>query len=534
MNFQKYNPYQDFRAGQEKAIQQMLDLYEKGQKIIELNAPTASGKTVSLYVFGRILEKEFGLKKIMFTSPQVALIENGNLFNLPKLVGKRNYKCRAIEGYTAEDCPFSAKDDGFSTCEKCTYRLAKYAFKNSDFGAVTFKRYLVDPSIYSETKGLVVDESSELEGQLLDNSTIDLDLNINVITKKKRISEQVPDVKQFLNNFNIKEYLIKQRDSLQISVNTSGKTCREFRRGIFDGDKRRPTKDELRRLKSRKIEYNNFHRKYVSTCNALRYINLDVPYALVTDIQEVWNDKTRRKEQAVVPTFKLLNAYVPFGDLAASLNCIVLASGTPTTELVTTKHTSVKVGHPIPVKNRLIYYDPVGSMNYQNRDKVAPLIASRIQQLHDTYCKHTIVHCGSYYIANLIYQNLPGDHVVCQEPDWREGSLEKWQKMSEGIFLSVRFEEGISLDGPSYPMNVIAKLPFPNLGDSWVESRNKLDNWQWYAMTTACLVQQACGRTTRGPNDFSETHILDGSFGPFYYRNKHLFHDWFIEAIRTK
>ena len=532
MILQKYNPYKSFRDGQEKAIQQMIDLYEKGQKVIELNAPTASGKTVSLYVFGRILEKEFGLKKVMFTSPQVALIESGNLFDLPKLVGKRNYKCRAIEGYTAEDCPFSAKDEGFVACEKCSYRLAKYAFKNSDFGAVTFKRYLVDPSIYSVTKGLVIDESSELESQLLDNSTIDLDLNVNAITKKRRPSEQLPDVKKFLSEFNVKEYLVRQRDSLQTTMNASGKSCREYRRTVFDGDKRRPTKDEMRRLKSKKMEYNIINRKYMSASNALRYIGLNVPYALVTDIQDVWNDKTRRKEHAVVSTFKLLNAYVPFGDLAASLNCVVLASGTPTTELVTTKHATVKVNHPIEANRRYIYYDPVGPMNYQNRERLTPSIASRIQQLHDTYCKHTIVHCGSYYIANLIYQNLPGDHVICQEPDWREESLEKWQKMPEGIFLSVRFEEGISLDGPNYPMNIIAKLPFPNLGDSWVNSRNKLDNWQWYAMTTACLVQQACGRTTRGPDDFSETHILDGSFGPFYNRNRQLFHNWFIEALR--
>ena len=127
---------------------------------------------------------------------------------------------------------------------------------------------------------------------------------------------------------------------------------------------------------------------------------------------------------------------------------------------------------------------------------------------------------------------MKGNHVVCQEPDWREQSLRDWQKKDEGIFLSVRYEEGLSLDGPKYPMNIIAKVPFPNLGDQWVTDRNKLDNWQWYYLTTTCLIQQACGRTTRGPDDFSETHILDGSFETLYRRNNNLFFDWFKEAIR--
>ena len=532
INFSKYNPYSSFRTGQETAISEMLDLFGSGQKIIELNAPTAAGKTACLYVFGRYLEKEQNIKKVTFTSPQVALIENGNLFDLPKLVGKRNYKCSAIKDYTAEDCPFTSKEDGFAACDRCKYRLAKQYYKDSDFGAVTFARYLADPSIYTATKVLVVDESSELEGQLLDKATISLDLDINKITTKRNIKDQLPDVQRYLTSFDIKDYLMRKKNSLQDVSKQVSKSCQDYRRAIFDSGKRRPTNQEMQKLKFIQMDYNKNFRNLTACNNALRYINSDSPYIITTDIQEVWNDKTRRKEKAIVPYFKLLNAYLPFGDLVANLDCIILASGTPTTNLVTSKHKSVIVSHPIPVDRRLIYYDPVGSMNYQNRDKLAPLMARKIQQLHDTYSKHTIVHCGSYYIANLIYQNLSGEHVICQEPDWREGSLQKWQSKQEGIFLSVRFEEGISLDGPEYPMNIVAKVPFPNLSDKWVESRNKLDNWTWYAITTACLVQQACGRTTRSPDDYSETHILDGSFGSFLSRNRQLFMPWFLEALK--
>ena len=72
MNLQKYNVYPSFRPGQEKAITQMLKSWESGNKIINLNAPTAAGKTLDLYIFGKILEKEF--KTNPYTPPPIGFL----------------------------------------------------------------------------------------------------------------------------------------------------------------------------------------------------------------------------------------------------------------------------------------------------------------------------------------------------------------------------------------------------------------------------------------------------------------------------
>lgn len=535
MNFSKYNPYgtSGFRQGQEKAIKEMLALYESGNKIISLNAPTAAGKTLDCYIFGRILEKEFGLSKIVFSSPQVALIEQGNLFDLPKLTGKRNYPCLAIDKYTAEDCPFSSKEEGFAICEDCPYRIARSKFRMQDFGATTFKRYSIDPSIYTEASVLLVDESSELPNALLDNATIDLNLSLGDITKKKIIKEQVFDIQKYLETFDVKSHLQKRETSLQGYTSKLGKQCTEYRAEVFKGG-RRPTSSETKRLKSIQQEYNKYHRDEMSCGQALRYIGLDVPYCIVTDIQETWNPMLRKKEFSPVSFFKLLDSHVPFSDLAANLDCVVLASGTPTTELITSKHKEVLVPHPISVDRRLIHYDPVGSMNMASREQTASRMAIKIKQLHDTFSRKTICHCNSFYISRIIMEHLCRlhDNIVIQERDYREKALSDWQKKDDAIFLSVHYEEGISLDGPEYPMNIICKVPFPNLADNWVAKRNLLDNWKWYSIQTASRLQQSCGRTTRGPNDYSQTFILDENFGNFYKRNTNLFFGWFREAVR--
>jgi Rad3-related DNA helicase len=53
-------------------------------------------------------------------------------------------------------------------------------------------------------------------------------------------------------------------------------------------------------------------------------------------------------------------------------------------------------------------------------------------------------------------------------------------------------------------------------------------------VSVAQAIQQAAGRCTRGPGDWSETYILDSSFEWFYRKNFKLFEDWFKDALMRK
>lgn len=55
IDIDSYNPYPSFQPGQKEAITQILGLHEDGQKIIELAAPTAGGKSLILYILGKAL-----------------------------------------------------------------------------------------------------------------------------------------------------------------------------------------------------------------------------------------------------------------------------------------------------------------------------------------------------------------------------------------------------------------------------------------------------------------------------------------------
>jgi Rad3-related DNA helicase len=192
----------------------------------------------------------------------------------------------------------------------------------------------------------------------------------------------------------------------------------------------------------------------------------------------------------------------------------------------------VKVQHPIEVARRSVTYRPVGKMTMDERFNTAKPMARVIAELHNTYNRNTLVHCGNYQIAGLLLENLSSiDHIILQDRNHRKEDLMSWMEQDDTVFLSVNYEEGIDLKGEKFPMNVICKIPFPYLGDPWIKARNDLDGWQWYNLETAVAIMQACGRTTRSLDDYSETVILDSSFGGFYNKNRTLFADWFKSAL---
>ena len=132
-----------------------------------------------------------------------------------------------------------------------------------------------------------------------------------------------------------------------------------------------------------------------------------------------------------------------------------------------------------------------------------------------------MVHCGAYNIARMLYDNMTREGrkiAILQDQKDREASKTRFLSCSEGIFLSVAYSEGLDLKGDEYPLNIIAKVPFENIGDEFIKARNANDNYKRYNLFAAVEVMQAAGRCTRTVADFSDTYILDESWKQFFGR----------------
>lgn len=525
IDYNFYNPIKNgtYRPGQREAIEQIIKAYESGRKVIELDIPTSGGKTLSLIAAGNILIHEYGFGRIIYTSPQVSLIRTGELFGLPKLVGRANYPCIGSEdfiaaGMTADDCPFTARDDGFKACGGCPYRKAKAIFKDACFGATTFSRAQIDPQILKTMEGIVIDESTELFNKLIESASLEVS-------------------KEVARSDNLYEALGQHKMVLKHQMETIKTNCMnmqsENERAI---GKKKLSKDALlKKVKRFRKEYRRTKRDMEACDRAMRYIKMGVPHAIVNDKELVYNPVKHKKEPGIVTRFKVLDATLPFREMIMGLKLVILASGTPTTSLLAkpTEYVSIKMKHPIDKSRRMIYYKPIGKMNKDSKMNTIPIMSYEIAELHNFYGRNSIVHCSSYEIAEEFRKNLEGklDNVICQGQDTKQDDFDKWRASDNSLFLSVMMEQGIDLKGDKYPLNIIAKVNFPNLGNEWIVKRNALDNKKWYNITTALNIVQACGRTTRDPTDYSETYILDLSFYWFYKTYRKLFPEWFHEAL---
>lgn len=516
----QYNPYPTFQPGQKEAISDVLDLYESGEKIIELDAPTAAGKSLDLYVLGMVLANQYGLEKVVYTTPLVALVnqlQNTKEFSgMPVLKGKRNYSCAFRPNTTADDCPFDTiqKDavdfcrdprtnpDGEPCCN-CIYCNKRSIFMDAPFGATTLARYMIDPRIKTESTVLLIDESAGLEQELVNRTALKLPQEVDLKKLPESLDDYIRDAESEVRNLETQRELKK---SEMITKNES------------DVERKRADRATAEVIEiNRKISRIN---RYIWACTKIRnYIAEGERYVI---------DSQRK--------FQLLSGRSEFLRLIENIQLTVLASGTPTTQIFDIEYKTVPIQHPIPVERRTCYYLPVGSMALYERATTAPKMAKAIESLHSKYRKKTIVHCGAYSIGKLIYDNMSQTAqsitILQEDPKDREYDKSAFLLSSdERIFLSIKFNEGLDLKGPEYPLNIITKIPFENFGDEYIKQRNIYDNHRRYNLNAAVAVMQAAGRCTRSIDDFSETYILDSSWKGFFNRNRKLFKPWFVASL---
>lgn len=191
---------------------------------------------------------------------------------------------------------------------------------------------------------------------------------------------------------------------------------------------------------------------------------------------------------------------------------------------------TIRVPMNFPVERRPIIADYAGKMSMASRDGTMPVAAAKIKA---NMAGATIVHCHSYSIARAIDVQLTslGVKTILQDNQDREGSLEEWMLNPHRVFLSVAMNEGLNLKDDLCRTQVLAKLPFPDLGDPWVKARNALLGEDWMKRAVATAVIQAYGRAVRSETDWANFVIVDSSFSMFYKFNIDLFPIWFREAF---
>jgi len=510
MNLDSYNIYPKYRLGQREAIQDILDAYEKirsreiESKVVESASPTGSGKTIINRAVALALLDMYpdDFRDVVYTTPLknlVAQIEEETALGIPTVTGKSNYPCISIDGLNASECPYRTAKlirERPKTCKGCEYAIAKKKFHDASLKACTFDFILYNPA---PADMYIFDESTGVENKLLNHFEVVLPPRIDV-------HDLINSLRDWFFDLNIeKEDYLEKLDSIMMA--------RKYETNAKELAK------SMVQIQMITKNLNSVDRKMGKVGRILQ---------LARDPNDYYIDEVTRK-------FKLIYGKPLFEAFIRKPKLVIMSSATPNTTLLCDNYTRVEAPHPIPVSRRKVFYQPIGKMSQKHQDKTIPAMAAKIMEIHQGYPRQTIVHCHSFGLGLKLKNALNSDLVILQEDKKREQWLEDFMGAKECIGLCMAFDEGLSLNGKQFQRNIIPKVPYPGLG-GWVKKRNDSDEKkynidQWYRMTTAISIQQAAGRTTRGPDDYSETYILDLNFSYFFSQNKIYFEQWFKNAL---
>ena len=198
----------------------------------------------------------------------------------------------------------------------------------------------------------------------------------------------------------------------------------------------------------------------------------------------------------------------------------------------------IHVGSDFPVKNRPIRALGIAYLNYSNLQKaeVKTTIASAIDKIMTTHKDAKgIIHTTSYEQLNFIKENISkfNQHRLLEtNPAVERDEIidEHFKSSKPTVLISPSLQLGLDLKDDLSRFQIITKVPYPNLGDRWMDEKRKRSE-QWYSWQTGLRLVQAYGRSVRSKDDWATTYILDAAFGYFIAKSRNILPSWFTEAI---
>jgi len=189
-----------------------------------------------------------------------------------------------------------------------------------------------------------------------------------------------------------------------------------------------------------------------------------------------------------------------------------------------------------PKENRPIYFQPSANMTFKTMDVELPKLVVAIDRILDKYPNDKgLVHTVSYHVKEYLVQNLRNKkRLTTHNTKDRAEKLAEFKKSTEPlVMVSPSMDRGIDLPQEECRFIIIAKIPFPSLGDPQIKKRvyASQDGDRWYAYHTISTIIQSSGRGVRSKTDFADTYILDEQFQRLYEKNRDLFPGWFKEAL---
>lgn len=539
----KYKP----RKEQREAIEFIDTEYKSNplNKFFLMNLPVGVGKSHLALMISEWYRKNVDktAKIDIITNSKILQDQYSQTYeSIADLKGKENYECESYSCSCAQGNEFNRLNK--TACESCPYSSAREGYMGGGISLTNFYLYILY-SIYNPKirearapKVLIVDEAHDFDDVMSDFISIKITENI---VKKFKFSDEYSIIKKLKSVSSIAAYV----DFLKYLNNEIISTMEDMEKGMASSP--RNIKSDKRDLKiSKVLKTKNTDVRLMQLVNDLRQYQLKIevflkeykenPNNWVLETQ--YNEKMKQKELSLEPiwAYDYLDKYV-----FSHYDMVFLMSGTILDKslfcqlngLDVSKAVYYSIGSPFNVKNRPIYYMPLGKMSFKQKEETFERYIPYIKKLLDKYKgRKGIIHTNSFELARWIENKIKDPRLVFHDSSNKDEVLKMHKESEEAtVIVSPSMDTGVSFDNDDARFQIIAKVPYPSLASQ----KNKLrqtNNPDWYSWKTVAGLIQMSGRPVRSSIDYADTIIIDGSFGDVIKHSSHFIPDWIQQAIK--
>lgn len=496
----------DIRPHQRDAVDQAIEEFEAGKKCVVIDAPTGSGKTL----IGELVRLELGAKALYVCSDKG--LQDQFLVDFPAsrvLKGRANYlpEKRVIMGgepVTCDDC--TGPNCGYCTDRtECPYLVARREAIRSDVAVLNSSYYLAElngPGRFGGRGLVVVDEADTLEPSLMRWVEVKVtgnrarELGLRIPTKGSHHKTIVAWVRN--------ELVPALKDQARDLVQRDPKKARGMLRQASGWDRfvRSWARGDVW------VRENQF--------GALTMKPVEVA---AHGREAVWRHGER---------FLLMSA--------TTVSAQMLLDGLGWTQ----EYGSIEVPMTFPIENRPIIVAPIADMSRKGKEageweKMAPAIRGVLRR-HPG--ERVLVHAVSYELTRKLAGELAGcgrqvfHYTKATE---KEAAVQAYMDTEGSVLVAPSLERGVDFSDDLCRVVVVAKIPYPYLGDPQVSARKNstATGNTWYAVETIRSLVQMTGRGVRSATDHATSYILDKNFVSMMRRSDHFFPKWWSEALVT-
>lgn len=546
----------NWRKGQKEAIIEIINAYHNKTKVVILDAPVGSGKSIIAMAVSWILNSKG--KSGYILASDISLqeqyekdFEKGN-FSWGSVKGIDNYLCidnmeknslgtcrirglRAASMHCYNACPyFSARDNAMES----PTALLNYAYW---LIMMNYVNQHLDEALFPPRDFTICDEAHKLLDIIqshyspkINPKTIEKIEKLTNFFSLYRIHNHIKDysnIKHYIsllfdteNQDRLYEILLNIQDSLGEYLHSSSVLKDKVKK---DYPKEEPPKE---------------WREALRLCDWLKDLHCKIEdYNDIIDKTSVRNIVKNPSGEEELTFNCLEESYMMNKYFHEWTGFTVLMSATFADPSKYMKSIALNNAKYIKMESNFdfskspIYFYNKRRMTYNQINGNLPWLYEKINEILDKHKNENgIIHTASYDLALKIHNGLSKTNkrriLVYNGTEEKRQVLNMLKTNKNKILMGPSLLEGLDLKDEWSRFQIFAKVPYLSLSDKFVATKLKI-NPDWYRWASIKNILQGVGRSVRNENDWAITYILDACLGDLIHYNRKAFPKEFLDRL---